>query len=101
SFYAKEYKDDDAIGIAVAKALFKRRYTPRYIVEHAVRHYTILKHNDNINVKCGLTYINLFGRSQATAYTPNKQDVCNVFVGSKFNEILKGDDELSLLKEMV
>ncbi|WP_170116067.1 glycosyltransferase family 52 [Brenneria roseae] len=100
-FYTREYKDDNAIGITIAKKLFKRKYTPRHIIESAVRHYTILKHNEDVNVKCDLTYISLFGQQKHTGHALNKKDECNVFIGSKFNEILKGDDELSLLKEMV
>ncbi|MEH0833543.1 glycosyltransferase family 52 [Pectobacterium cacticida] len=103
-FYIEKYQDDNTTSIAIAKWLFKKKYTARSIVEKAEKHYTILKHNDNINVKCDLTYINLFSKRERDTLhheTPNKKEECNIFIGSKFNEIIKGDNESSLLKEMV
>lgn len=85
-----------------------KSYDIRGIAERSELHYSIVRNeNKNINVKCEVVYIDILADNAAMAgaekNTPGRHGEINVFVGSKFKDILsqKNDDNLALLVDKI
>lgn len=81
-----------------------KSYNIKEIAERSELHYSIVKNeNKNMNVKCELVYIDILADQSPASAIENamlsRQGEINIFVGSKFKDILsqKNDDNLAAL----
>ena len=81
-----------------------KSYSIKEIADRSELHYSIVKNeNKNMNVKCELVYIDILADQSPASAIENamlsRQGEINIFVGSKFKDILsqKNDDNLAAL----
>lgn len=88
-----ELKEKRKIKNRLTKLFYKNNYSIKKIINESDLHYTILENNRNINVKSKLVRIDLF----ELEFKNNVEGkTINIFIGSKFKDILRDKNEGNL-----
>ncbi|WP_333498047.1 glycosyltransferase family 52 [Kluyvera sp. CHPC 1.2972] len=93
-------KEKKKLKYLISRVLFKNTFSIKKIIERSTQHFTILDKNRTLNVKGKVIKLDIFEhRIIDSNHAANK--VMNVFVGSRFKDILavKNNQNLSLLTE--
>lgn len=74
----------------LTRLFYKNTFSIREIIDRTSLHFTILEHNRTLNVRAQLIKIDIFDSNDVTLNDNinHKDAVCNIFVGSKFKDIL-------------
>ncbi|GAB1437932.1 glycosyltransferase family 52 [Providencia sp.] len=78
----------------LARLFYKNNYSIKKAIEKSEVHYTILDNNKNLNVRARLIKINLFDFENRDENNQKPENV-NIFIGSKFKDILKDKNEMN------
>ncbi|MEQ5287294.1 glycosyltransferase family 52 [Providencia huaxiensis] len=88
----QDLKEKNKIKHKLTRFFYKNVFSIKKIIDESEVHYTILDYNRNLNIKSRLVKINLFD-----FYDKNesfqKTDVINIFIGSKFKDILRNENK--------
>ncbi|EQC1409758.1 glycosyltransferase family 52 [Providencia rettgeri] len=100
-------KEKRKLRYKVSRLFFKRNYNTQKIVNDSVLHFSILKTNKNKNVNSKIISLDLFENKVNLQKLKNinqeNSTLVNIFVGSRFKDILKNktDDNLNLLMNKI
>lgn len=85
-------KERSKIRYKLSRLFFKRFYNTQKIVDSTMLHYTILNENKKVNVKSKVIKLELFNKEnesiENTKKSKNENKIVNIFVGSRFKDIL-------------
>ena len=102
----KMVRSKTSIKNILTKILFNNNFTIKKIIESSSLHFSILPKNKKINVKSDVVFINVFDNDKESFENVDYNIDCkvvNIFIGSKFRDILKNknDTNLLLLKQYI
>ncbi|EOY8496474.1 glycosyltransferase family 52 [Providencia stuartii] len=85
-------KERSKLRYKLSRLFFKKIYNTQKIVDSTILHYTILNENKKYNVKSKVVKLELFRKEsehiETTKKTKNNK-IVNIFVGSRFKDILR------------
>ncbi|MBQ0208105.1 glycosyltransferase family 52 [Providencia rettgeri] len=85
-------KERSKLRYKLSRLFFKKIYNTQKIVDSTILHYTILHENKKINVKSDVVKLELFNKEHDSVESTKKikkNKTVNIFVGSRFKDILQ------------
>ncbi|HHR6573426.1 TPA: glycosyltransferase family 52 [Providencia alcalifaciens] len=103
----KRIKEKRKLRYKVSRLFFKKNYNTQKIINESALHFSILKVNKNKNITSKIINLDLFENKVSPQKTinisQNSDTLINIFIGSRFKDILKNksDKNLNLLMDKV